>query len=63
MELTSVGDGGSEVSLSGLLHLEEDHGGDLLGGELLGLSAVLDLDDGLGGLVNDLEWPVCSVEC
>jgi len=55
----SVGDGGSEVSLSGFLHLEEDHGGNFFRGELLGLSLVIDRDDGLGSFVDDLERPVC----
>jgi len=34
----------SEVSLSDLLHLDEDHGGDLFGLELLLLAHVLDRD-------------------
>jgi len=58
-----VGDGGSEVSLSGFLHLEEDHGGDFLRSEFLSLSLVVDRDDGLGSLVDDLERPVCKMEC
>jgi hypothetical protein len=56
-----LGDGATEVGLGGLLHLEEDHGRDLLGGELLGLPSVLDLDHGLAALVNDLEGPVLHV--
>lgn len=38
-------------------YLEEDHGGDLLGGELLLLAEVLNLDLGLTSIVNDLERP------
>jgi hypothetical protein len=37
-------DGLSELGLGGLTELGEDHGGDLGGGEELGLSEVLDLD-------------------
>ena len=57
----SVVDGATEVGLSDLSHLDEDHGGDLLGGELLGLTLELDVDDGLGILLNDLERPVLHV--
>jgi hypothetical protein len=77
---TGVGDGGSEVGLGGLLHLQQDHGRDLLRGELFSLSckaassisisctsqggssirtSVLDLDNRLGGLVDNRERPVC----
>ena len=38
-------------------YLEENHGGDLLGREGLGLAEVLDLDHGGTGVVDDLEWP------
>ena len=43
--------------MSGSSHLAEDHGGDLLGGESLGLVQVLDLDHGAAALVGNLEWP------
>ena len=56
-----VVDGSSQVCLSGLAHLDQDHGGDLLWGELLDLSLELNLDDWLSGLVNDLEWEVLHV--
>lgn len=42
-------------------HLEEDHGGDLLGGERLGLAEVLDLDLGVTVVVDDLEGPRLDV--
>ena len=47
----------AQVGLSGLLHLGQDHGGDLLGGEGLVslICPCLDLDMGLGALLNDLE--------
>jgi hypothetical protein len=38
-------------------YLDEDHGRDLLGGELLGLTEVGDLDHGAAVLVHDLEGP------
>ena len=57
----SVGDGTTEVGLSGLAHLGEDHGGDLLGCEVLGLALELDLDDGLATLVDDLEGEVLHI--
>lgn len=47
----------AELGLSDLLHLQEDHGGDLLGGESLGLAEVLDLDHGGTVVVGDLEGP------
>jgi hypothetical protein len=56
-----VGDGSTEVGLSGLLHLRKDHRRDLLGSELLGLALELDLDDGLATLVDDLEGEVLHV--
>lgn len=40
-----------------IAYLDEDHGRDLLGRELLALTEVLDLDEGAAVLVNDLEWP------
>lgn len=57
----SVVNGATEVGLSGLAHLGEDHGGDLLGGEVLGLALELDLGDGLAGLLDDLEGEVLHV--
>jgi hypothetical protein len=52
---------GSQIGLSGLLHLEQDHGRDLLRGEGLDLTLVLDLDERLGALVDDLEGEVLHV--
>ena len=57
----SVGDGGAEIGLCGLLHFGEDHGGDFLGGELLGLVTVLDLDVGLASLIDALKREVLEV--
>lgn len=56
-----VVDGTTEVSLSGLTHLGEDHGGDLLRSEVLGLALELDLNDRLAALVNDLEGEVLHI--
>ena len=56
-----VVDGTTEVGLGGLTHLSEDHGGDLLRGELLGLTLELNLDDRLAVLVDDLEGEVLHV--
>lgn len=56
-----VVDGATQVGLSGLTHLSQDHGGDLLGGEVLGLALELDLDDGLAALVDNLEGEVLHV--
>lgn len=42
-------------------HLEEDHGGDLLGREGLGLAKVLNLDLGLAVVVDNLEGPRLDV--
>jgi hypothetical protein len=54
-------DGLSEVGLSDFLHLDEHHGGDLLRGKGLLLVVVLNLNDGLGVNVNDLEGPMLHV--
>ena len=56
-----VVDGATEVGLSGLAHLGEDHGGDLLRGESLLLALELDLDHGLASTVDDLEGEVLHV--
>lgn len=42
-------------------YLEEDHGGDLLGRERLGLAEVLNLNLGLSAIVNDLEGPRLNI--
>lgn len=42
-------------------YLDKDHGRDLLGGELLGLAEVGDLDHGAAVLVDDLEGPRLDV--
>ena len=56
-----MGDLLSEVSLSGLLHLDQDHGGDFLSSEDLLPLVGLQLDVRLGVLLNDLEWEVLDV--
>ena len=57
----SVVDSLTEVRLSSLPHLGQDHGRDLLGCECLVLALELDLDDWLAALVNDLEGEVLHV--
>jgi len=42
-------------------YLHEDHGGDLLGSEGLGLVKVIDLDNGVATLVDDLEGPGLNI--
>jgi hypothetical protein len=58
--LTGILDSLSEVSLSGLLHLEENHGRNFFRGEFLGFPSVLNRNDRFAGLGDDLEWPVCE---
>jgi hypothetical protein len=58
----SASDGGTEEGLSGLLHLDQDHGRDFLRGEVLLLALECDTDVGLVTLLLDnLEWPVLHV--
>lgn len=57
----SVANGATKVGLGGLTHLGQDHRGDLLRCELLGLSLELNLDDGLATLVDDLEGEVLHI--
>jgi hypothetical protein len=57
----SVVDGSTQVCLRGLSHLDQDHGGDFLRGELLLLALELDLDDGLSGTVDDGEGEVLHI--
>lgn len=56
-----VGDVLSEVSLGGVSHLGENHGGDLFGEKGLGLALVLDLDLGLAAVIDDVKGPVLHV--
>ncbi|KAL7278603.1 LOW QUALITY PROTEIN: hypothetical protein ACG7TL_007604 [Trametes sanguinea] len=56
-----MGDGATEIGLGSLLHLAQDHGGNLLGSEVAELATVLNLDDRLSTLVDDLEGPVLHV--
>lgn len=56
-----MGDFLAQVGLGHLLHLAENHGGDLLGGELFVLSIDFDLDDGLAILVGDLVGEMLNV--
>lgn len=50
-----------ELGLGNLLHLDEDHGGDLLGGESFLLTEVLNGDLGAAIVVDDLEGPGLDV--
>eukprot|EP01084_Bolivina_argentea_P109170 195125_1 len=67
VEVGGHGDNGllnllAELDLSNFLHLHEDHGGDLLGVELLGLTVEVDLEQGLVvSLGDNLEGPVLHV--
>ena len=66
----------AQVCLGSLLHLGQNHGGNLLGSldissiphegvisayKVLGVTSVVDLDHGLASLVGELERPVFSV--
>merc|ERR1719387_3241599 len=51
----------AKEGLGGLLHLDEDHGGDLLGGEGLGLARGLNLDVRLAVVGHHLERPELHV--
>merc|ERR1719508_162331 len=51
----------AKVCFRCLLHLGENHGRDLLRGELLGLVLVLHLQLGLGGIINYSEGPVLHI--
>jgi len=57
----SVVDSSSEVSLSSLSHLDQDHRRDFFWCELLVLSLELNLDNWLSGTVDDLEWEVLHI--
>jgi hypothetical protein len=51
----------AKLGLGNLLHLGEDHGGDLLGRELLVLAEVLNLDLGAAVVIDNLEGPRLDV--
>lgn len=53
----------ADLGLGNLLHLGEDHGRDLLGGEGLLLTEVLDLNEGGAVLVDNGEGPVLNSQC
>jgi hypothetical protein len=57
----SVVDSATEVRLSNLAHLGQDHRRDLLGSEGLLLALELNLDDGLATAVDDLEREVLHI--
>ena len=51
----SVGDIFAEVGFGGLLHFDQDHGGDFFRGENLGISPIIDLYFWLSSLIDDLK--------
>src|SRR5690606_36250746 len=53
----SLLDGLSKLGLGNLLHLDENHSGDLLWRVYLGLTKVLNLNVWVALAVDDLEWP------
>merc|ERR1719228_270752 len=57
----SVSDGGSKISLSGLLHLDEDHRGDFLREEGFILPFKFDLELRLSSVTDDVERPVLHI--
>lgn len=51
----------AEVSLSSLLHLAENHGGDFLRSERPVFALVLNSDSRLAVFLGNLEWPVLDI--
>ena len=57
----SVVDGTTQVSLSSLTHLDQNHRGDFFGSELLLFALEFNIDDGLASLLGDLEGEVLHI--
>ena len=53
--------GGTKVTFSNFLHLDQDHGRDFFRSESLGLTLVLNLDHRKSSLVDNLEGPVLHI--